>query len=172
MNFREFRHKISPWRLLTFFWTFVAKRTVKSFGEGSRVNKFCKFTKNTIIGSNCHFNGMKIYGHGTVKIGNNFHSGKYITIRTSYHNYDAGEALPYDSTWITRDVTIGENVWIGEGVTILAGVTIGEGAVIQAASCVTSNVPALAIAGGHPAKVFKYRDENHYYRLKEQGNFF
>ena len=154
MNFREFRHKISPWRLYALFWTFLAKRTVKSFGEGSRVNKFCKFTKNTIIGSNCHFNGMKIYGHGTVKIGNNFHSGKFITIRTSYHNYDAGEALPYDSSWVTRDVTI------------------GEGAVIQAASCVTSDVPPLAIAGGHPAKVFKYRDEDHYYRLKKQGKFF
>ena len=80
--------------------------------------------------------------------------------------------MPYDSSWITRDVTIGENVWIGEGVTILAGVTIGEGAVIQAASCVTSDVPPLAIAGGHPAKVFKYRDEDHYYRLKKQGKFF
>ena len=95
-----------------------------------------------------------------------------IRIHTSYHNYDGGTTLPYDRTWITRDVTIGENVWIGEQVTILAGVTIGEGAIIQAASCVTKDVPPMAIAGGHPAKVFKYRDIEHYNKLKAEGKFY
>ena len=172
MNFREFRHKISPWRLKTLFWTLVSRCKVKSAGKGLVVNRFCRFTKHTIIGDRCYFNGMNIYGNGTVRIGDNFHSGRMIRIHTSYHNYDGGTTLPYDRTWITRDITIGENVWIGEQVTILAGVTIGEGAIIQAASCVTKDVPPMAIAGGHPAKVFKYRDIEHYNKLKAEGKFY
>ena len=54
---------------------------------------------------------------------------------------------------------------------MLAGVTIGEGAIIQAGSVVVSNIPDYAIAGGHPAKVFKYRDIEHYTKLKSEGKF-
>ena len=54
---------------------------------------------------------------------------------------------------------------------ILGGVTIGEGAVIQARSVVCKDVPPLAIAGGHPAIPFKYRDKEHYDRLKAEEKF-
>ena len=54
---------------------------------------------------------------------------------------------------------------------VLGGVTIGEGAIIQAGSVVVKDIPPLAIAGGHPAVPFKYRDKEHYYRLKELGQF-
>lgn len=91
---------------------------------------------------------------------------------TSNHNYDNGEAIPYDNTTIDGDIIIEDNVWIGQNVIILQGVTIGEGAIIQAGSVVTSDIPSCAIAGGHPAKVFKKRDEEHYYRLKEEKKFF
>ena len=53
----------------------------------------------------------------------------------------------------------------------MGGVTIGEGAIIQAGSVVVSNIPKYAIAVGHPAKVFKYRDIEHYKKLKEEGKF-
>ena len=53
-----------------------------------------------------------------------------------------------------------------------AGVKIGEGAIIQAGSCVTSDVPKYAVVGGHPAKIFKYRDIKHYKKLKKEGKFF
>ena len=52
------------------------------------------------------------------------------------------------------------------------GVTIGEGAIIQAGSVVVSDIPKYAIAGGHPAKVFKYRDIDHYERLKAEAKFY
>ncbi len=54
---------------------------------------------------------------------------------------------------------------------VLGGVTIGEGAIIQAGSVFVKDIPPLAIAGGHPAVPFKYRDKEHYYRLKELGQF-
>lgn len=91
---------------------------------------------------------------------------------TSNHNYDFGDAIPYDNTTIDGDIIIEDNVWLGQNVIILQGVTIGEGAIIQAGSVVVSDIPACAIAGGHPARVFKKRDEEHYYRLKEEQKFF
>ena len=140
-------------------------------GTGVKCNFPCRFTAKTEIGDNCHFNGMNISGSGKVVIGSNFHSGKNIRILTTFHNFDHGTAIPYDNTTYDRDVIIEDNVWLGESVMILGGVTIGEGAVIQAGSVVCRDVPPLAIAGGHPAVPFKYRDKDHYYQLKEQGSF-
>ena len=94
-----------------------------------------------------------------------------ILILTSNHNYE-GEAIPYDNTMVDGDVTIEDNVWLGQNVTILQGVKIGEGAIIQAGSVVVSDIPACSIAGGHPAKVFKMRNEQHYYDLKSENKFF
>ena len=54
---------------------------------------------------------------------------------------------------------------------ILSGVKVGEGAIIQAGSVVVSDIPPCAIAGGHPAKVFKYRDKAHYDKLKYEKKF-
>ena len=105
---------------------------------------------------------MNIQGHGRVVIGNNFHSGIDCMIITDIHNYDKGKAIPYDDTILSKDVIIKDNVWLGNKVMILPGVTIEEGAIIQAGSVVVNNIPKYAIAGGHPAKVFKYRDKEHY----------
>ena len=48
---------------------------------------------------------------------------------------------------------------------------IGEGAIIQAGSTVVKDIEKYGIAGGHPAKVFKYRDIDHYEKLKKEGKF-
>ncbi len=114
---------------------------------------------------------MKIYGKGKVVIGDNFHSGRDCHMFTSYHNYDFGVAIPYDNTYIHKDIIIEANVWLGQGVMILGGVTIGEGAIIQAGSVVVKSIPKYAIAGGHPAIVFKHRNIEHYQKLKEAGKF-
>ena len=113
---------------------------------------------------------MKIQGNGNVIIGDNFHSGIECMIITNIHNYDNGNAIPYN-TIISKDVIIEDNVWLGNRVTILPGVKIGEGAIIQAGSVVVKDVEKYAIAGGHPAKVFKYRDIDHYEKLKKEGKF-
>jgi len=156
--------------IVSHFWSRVSLYGVEH-GDNCKVNFRCKFSKSTVLGNNCHFNGINISGNGRVFIGNNFHSGKNIRILTTFHNYDQGVALPYDSTTYSRDVIIEDNVWIGESVMILAGVRIGEGAVIQAGSVVCKDIPPLAIAGGHPAIPFKYRNKEHYYGLKKQNRF-
>lgn len=149
-------------KIMTTTLTFFAKTAVAEIGRDSKINYPCKFSKKTHIGSDCHFNGMKIYGYGEVRIGDHFHSGKGCIILTSNHNYKSSEVLPYDNTWITENVTIGRNVWLGMNVTILPGVNIGEGAIIQAGSVVVKDIPKCAIAGGHPALVFSQRDPVEY----------
>lgn len=135
------------------------------------INNYCRFTKTTYFGENNHFNGCRVLGRGKVTFGNNLHTGENLKIITTYHNYH-GERIPYDSTYITKDVTIEDNVWIGLDVIIMGGVIIGEGAIIQAGSVVVNNIPKYAIAGGAPAKVFSKRDEEKYLKLKREKSFF
>lgn len=123
------------------------------------------------LGSNCNFNGMIIQGNGTVYFGDNFHSGIECMIVSQNHNYNTGVAIPYDDTFVYKTILIGDNVWLGNRVTIAGNVTIGEGAIVAAGSVVVKDVPSCAIVGGNPAKVIKYRDIEHYEKLKSEGKF-
>lgn len=97
--------------------------------------------------------------------------GPRVKIHTSNHFYE-GCMLPYDANYIIKDVIIDENVWIGADVTILPGVHIGEGAIVGAAAVVTKDVPPYSIVGGNPAKVLKYRNIDHYLKLKQKRCFY
>ena len=150
--------------------TYEIQQRVKSHGVGLRVNAPCEMNGNTILGKYCNFNGMKIVGSGMCKIGDYFHSGEQCLILTENHNYE-GTEIPYDSTYIPKNVIIGDFVWLGSRVTILPGTEIGEGAIIQAGSVVHGKIPPYAIAGGNPAVVFKYRDKEHFQKLKKEKKF-
>ena len=146
------------------------RRVAASCGDRLRVNGPSRVTPTTHLGTNVNFNGMRITGRGTVSIGDNFHSGEECAIISEVHNYE-GDAIPYDASFLPRDVRIEDNVWLGYRVIVLGGVTIGEGAIIQAGSVVVRSIPACAIAGGHPATVFGSRDRAHYEQLKRAGRF-
>ncbi len=129
-------------------------------------------TSNTHLGDYVCFNGCEIHGGGKVVIGSHFHSGVELLIIAQNHNYDRGEHIPYSpDDYIYKDIEIGDFVWIGSRVTILPGTKIGEGAIIQAGALVRGEIPPLAIVGGNPAKIFKYRDADHFYELKAQKKF-
>lgn len=108
---------------------------------------------------------------GKLYIGKGTIIGPRLKVHTSNHNYE-GCMLPYDETYIAKNVVISENVWIGSDVTILPGVHIGEGAVIAACACVTKDVPPLAIVGGCPSRILKMRDKERYYTLKDTGQIY
>lgn len=146
-------------------------KTAKLIGEKFWCGGFSYVTPNTIIKDNVNFYGMRIMGGGNVTIGRYFHSGIENLIITQNHNYDKGDAIPYDRTYIYKDVEIGDFVWFGSRVMILPGTKIGEGAIIQGGSVVHGEIPPYAIAGGNPAKVFKYRDIEHFKKLKAEGSF-
>ena len=161
---------LSKRRAVRAFWT---ARVVHSAGYAVGpivVNGRSRVTAQTRLGGNVHFNGMSILGCGEVEIGDNFHSGRDCVIISEIHNH-SGTKLPYDESYVAKPVFIGDNVWLGVRVMVLGGVRIGEGAIIQAGSVVVTDIPALAIAGGHPARVFASRDAVHYERLKAAQRF-
>ncbi|WP_243454161.1 acyltransferase [Oceanisphaera pacifica] len=149
----------------------IVKKRCGGYTDRVQVGGPTSLTKNTFLGDNANFNGLVISGEGNVIIGDNFHSGPDCLFICQNHNFDNGSAVPYDSTYILKDITIEDNVWLGSRVIVLGGATIGEGAIIQAGSVVVSDIPKYAIAGGHPAKVFSSRDVTHYEKLKAEGKF-
>lgn len=127
------------------------------------------------IGSNTWI-GENLFAkcEGGLIIGNGVIISRGVEIWTANHNYDSEDlkSLPYDRRFILKPVNIGDNVWIGSRVTIIPGVSIGEGAVIGAGDVVTHDIPPLAVAGGNPAKVIKYRNQEVYEKLKSEKRIY
>ena len=148
-------------------------KTAKSVGKKLFVGGYSYVNKNTEIGNNCVFNGMQIRGDGFVKIGNYFTSGVECMMLTQSHDYDNSDEIPYSTyKFMFKPIEIADFVWFGSRVTVLPGTRIGEGAIIQAGAVVHGDIPEYAIAGGNPAKVFKYRDIEHFKKLKAENKFY
>lgn len=161
---QEIRRRFTRW-----YYTNLAKISAASCGRNLHVNYKSTFDGECHFGDNCNFNGMCVKGSGFVKFGNNFHSGENCKIITQNHNYDKGNQIPYDSTYILKKVIIEDNVWFCDNVIVIGSVTIGEGAILAAGAVVSKDVPKYAVVGGNPAKVIKYRDIAHYEDLKAIG---
>jgi len=121
------------------------------------------------IGQNC-----EISAQGGVYIGCGTILAHRVEILTRNHNYDSHDLthLPFDNRYIEKPVKIHENVWVGACVVIVPGVTIGEGAVIGAGSVVVQDIPPLAVVGGNPSKIIKYRDKEVYENLKKANKIY
>lgn len=146
-------------------------RVAQSVGEGFFCGGPSRVNAKTVIKDYVCFNGMFINGGGKVVIGSYFHSGIECMIITQNHDYDSGNMIPYGTEFDFKDVIIEDCVWLGRRVTILPGTIIGKGAIIQAGAVVHGTIPPYAIAGGNPAKVFKYRDIEHFKKLEKEGKF-
>ena len=148
-------------KIRSFLWTtYVRMRNYGRIHKTVKFNERSRLNNQTVISSDCHFNGLFIEGMGAVKIGSHSHFGKDVRIINSFHDYRSDLVLPYSSDYIDKDVIFGDYVWVGSHVLILGGVNIGSYSIIQAGSVVVSDVPENAIVGGSPARVFKYRDPN------------
>ncbi len=158
-------------KLARLWYTFKIREQAATVGDGLIVNGSSSVNPNTVLGDNVNFNGLEVRESGSLKIGDNFHSGPGVRILTENHNYDDGKKIPYDDTFIEKPVHIEDNVWLGVDVVITPGVRIGEGAIVQAGSTVVKDVPKGAIVGGHPAEKFGERDMDHYNSLKKSGKF-
>ena len=75
------------------------------------------------------------------------------------NSFNEHEYIEYENA--SYPVVIKNDVWIGTRAMIMEGVTIGDGAVIAAGAIVTHDVPPYAIVAGVPAKVLRYRFEQH-----------
>lgn len=104
-------------------------------------------------------------------IGDYFHNGPNCKIMLGSHDYDKGDAIPYGEKNCEKRVVIDNYVWLGSDVIITGNVHIGEGAIVAIGSVVVKDVPPCAIVGGNPAKVIKYRDIEHFEKLKKEQKF-
>ncbi|WP_224485311.1 acyltransferase [Robertkochia aurantiaca] len=158
--------KISK-KSLNSYYSHRYKSECKSVGKGVRFNGVSKITglSNIVLEDNVHIGeGAFIRGEGGLKICENTHIARNVTIYTHNHNYK-GAKLPYDDSFTFKSVMIERNVWIGIGVTILPGSKIGEGAIIGAGCIVHGKIPEYAIMGLSGLKKIGERDIEHYKKL-------
>lgn len=164
------RRKRARTRLRSIVFGMIPRLRAAAIGKNVMFGDYVKVNKKTYIGDYSSMYDLVVAGHGELRVGKRVIFGPNVTILTDNHNYK-GEVLPFDNTFVDRGVIIEDLVWVGMNVQILPGTHIGEGAVIQMGSVVHGDIPACAIAGGNPAKVFASRDIETYMRLKAEGRF-
>lgn len=119
-----------------------------------------KFHPILRIGDNCDL-GMynTINCCDRIEIGDNFLSGKNVTINDTSHGEFEREQLklaPADRPLLSKGpIIIGRNVWVGDNVVILGNVKIGDGVIVAAGSVVIKDVPSYSLVAGVPAIVKK-----------------
>lgn len=109
---------------------------------------------NTAFNSNVHINTSV---GGEIKIGDWCIIGPNVVMRTANHRYDNPELFIRQQGHVARDIHIEDDVWIGANAVILGDVHIGKGAIVGAGAVVTKDVPPMAVMGGIPAKIIKFR---------------
>lgn len=160
-------------KCVSYLSSFIFRRFVNSCGVHLTVNNLPHIGSGALVdvGDYCSFNGITITGWGEVKIGNHFHSGTNVKIQLGSHDYDNDNKIPYGNKHTHKEVVVDDYVWIGSDVIISGNVHIGEGAIVAIGSVVVKDVPRCAIVGGNPAKVIKYRNTEHFDRLKVEEKF-
>lgn len=85
------------------YYAYRIKKKAAKCGDGIYTGGKSYVTSNTYLGKHVCFNGMAMSGNGKIVIGDYFHSGPGCQIITSFHNYE-GEAIPYDNSFMDKDV--------------------------------------------------------------------
>jgi acetyltransferase-like isoleucine patch superfamily enzyme len=73
------------------------------------------------------------------------------------HRFEDLAAPIKDQGIVKAPVRIGPDCWLGVKVTVLRGAVVGRGCVLAAHAVVRGTIPDLAVAGGVPARILKYR---------------
>jgi bifunctional UDP-N-acetylglucosamine pyrophosphorylase/glucosamine-1-phosphate N-acetyltransferase len=114
-------------------------RPGSDIGEAAHVGNFVE-TKKTRLGKGSKANHLTYLGDAVIGAGVNIGAG-VITC-----NYDGVHK---------HQTTIGDGVFVGSDSTLVAPLTLGDGAFIAAASCITEDVPAEALALGRTRQTTK-----------------
>jgi bifunctional UDP-N-acetylglucosamine pyrophosphorylase/glucosamine-1-phosphate N-acetyltransferase len=108
-------------------------------GEGAHVGNFVE-TKKIKLGKGSKANHLTYLGDAEIGDGVNIGAG---TITCNYDGVNKHQTI------------IGDGVFIGSDSTLVAPVKIGNGAYVAAASCITEDVPADALALGRARQSVK-----------------
>lgn len=114
-------------------------RPGSEIGESAHVGNFVE-TKKARLGKGAKANHLTYLGDAEIGEGSNIGAGTIIC------NYDG----------VNKHRTrIGKNAFVGSDSTLVAPVSVGDGAYIGAASCITKDVPADALAVARSRQVVK-----------------
>jgi acetyltransferase-like isoleucine patch superfamily enzyme len=109
-----------------------------------------------IIGDRVAINSFcRLFGHGSIEIGEDTQLGPGTLITTTGHDYARDLEVSF------QKVVIGRQVWVGANVTILPNVEIGDFTVIGAGAVVNKSIPANSLAVGVPARVIRRIERPH-----------
>jgi bifunctional UDP-N-acetylglucosamine pyrophosphorylase/glucosamine-1-phosphate N-acetyltransferase len=114
-------------------------RPGSEIGEGAHVGNFVE-TKKTKLGKGSKANHLTYLGDAEIGAGVNIGAG------TITCNYDGVHK---------HTTVIGDDVFVGSDSTLVAPVKLGKGAYVGAASCITEDVPADALAIGRSKQIVK-----------------
>jgi len=97
---------------------------------------------------------------GRVRCGDGVRIASHVSIVGFNHGFDDPSVPIHTQKHVSVGITIEDDVWIGANAVVLDGVTVGKGAVIAAGAVVSKDVPPMAIVGGVPARVVRYRGQS------------
>ncbi len=112
--------------------------------RGARIGNRCKISSHTFICAGVVIEDEVFIGHGVMFI-NDRHP----------RAVGANDKPLKEGEWVLEPTIVRRGASIGTGTIIMCGVEIGEHAMVGAGALVTHNIPANAIAAGHPARVWR-----------------
>ena len=136
-----------------------------SIGDYVTIGRFSSLVcKDADISIGSHVNigtNVKIIAanQGKIKIGSSIDIGSGCHFSGGSYDYSSTDLLPSSQRIETKGIILEDLTWVGAGVIILDGVVIGNKSIIGAGAVVTTDIPAMTIAAGVPAKVVRQRTE-------------
>lgn len=115
--------------------------------------------ENVRVGARSYVNGGMLAASpgACIRIGEDCMVSYAVHMRTDMHRHGRTD-IPMSNQGVDEsDIVIGDGVWIGYGAQIMSGVSVGDGAIVGAGAVVTHDVPPMAVVGGVPALIIKYR---------------
>ena len=128
-------------------------------GEQSWIAGHALVRGDVEFGAHCTVNPYAMIS-GKVRCGDGVRIASHVSIVGFNHGFDDPSVPIYKQKHETLGIVIEDDVWIGANAVLLDGVTVGRGAVIAAGAVVSKDVPAMAIVGGVPARVVRYRGQS------------
>ena len=135
----------------------VEKGAVLSLGDRFGISSFSKITvrkgaRLTIGKDFSSNNNLFVACREAITIGNNANIGPNVVIVDNNHDYTS---VDFKSKFVTRSITIGDNVWLGASVVVLPGTIIGDNVTIGAGTVVHGTIPPNTIVYNSGNLVFK-----------------
>ncbi len=130
-----------------------------ALGEASWIAGHALVRGDVEFGAHCTVNPYAMIS-GKVRCGDGVRIASHVSIVGFNHGFDDPDVPIHKQKHETLGITIEDDVWIGANAVVLDGVTVGKGAVIAAGAVVSRDVPEMAIVGGVPARIVRYRGQS------------